>query len=161
MHVPPRDRHAFILNRNMMLNVFGVGVFFFLLTLALLYVFIHADIRQLSDLLHVTLGQRGHVTPYELTLLFTVFVMTHFWYLFNARAYASGGSGLDLRGCDGFITIAVVVALGQVAIVQVPVLNTFFNAVPLSLSDWVAIVLLSSLVMIVREVRAYIMRKKN
>ena len=158
MRVPPRNRRAFILNRDMMANIFGVGMFFFLLLLVLLYIFLHADIRQLSDLFHLSLGAKGHVSPYELTLLFTIFVMTHFWYLFNARAYISGGSGFNLKGCDGFVTIAVIVALGQVAIVQTPVLNSFFNSVPLGTYDWLIIISISALVSIVREVYAYLKR---
>lgn len=158
MHDPPRNRYAFILDRSMRTNIIGVGVFFFVLLLALLYVCQHADITQISDLLTVTLGSKGHVTPYELTLIFTIFVMTHFWYMFNARAYNTGGSGLNLKGCDGFVSIALIILLGQIAIVQVPLFNTFFNVVPLSLSDWFVIIILSSLVMIVRE--AYSLAKR-
>lgn len=158
MHDAPRNRKDFILNKNMRQNIFGVGIFFFVLLLVLLYIFQHSDVTQVTDLFHLSLGAKGHVSPYELTLLFTIFVMTHFWYLFNTRGYASGGSGLDLRGCDGFEIIAVTIFLGQIAIVQVPVLNTFFNSVPLSLSDWLIITSLSSLVMIVREVRALLRR---
>ena len=139
-------------------NIIGVGVFFFVLLLALLYICQHADITQISDLLTVSLGSKGHVTPYELTLIFTIFVMTHFWYMFNARAYNTGGSGLNLKGCDGFVSIALIILLGQIAIVQVPLFNTFFNVVPLSLSDWFVIIILSSLVMIVRE--AYSLAKR-
>jgi Ca2+-transporting ATPase len=153
MHDKPRNRRAFILDRSMLYNIMGVGVFFFILLVGLLYIFQHTEINQLSDLcrLHTLSDTRGEVSPYELTLLFTIFVMTHFWYMFCARAYNTGGSGLNLRDCDGFITIALIIFLGQIAIVQLPVLNTFFNVVPLSIQDWVVITLLSSLVVIVRE----------
>ena len=85
--------------------------------------------------------------------------MAHFWYLFNARGYKSGGSGLNLKGCDGFITIAVIVFLGQVAIVELPLLNRFFNVVPLSLTDWLIIVFSTSLVMVIRELYSWAKRK--
>ena len=104
------------------------------------------------------LGDKGAVTPYELTLLFTIFVMTHFWYMFNARAYKTGGSGLNLKGCDGFITIAIIVLVGQILIVQLPFLNSFFNVVPLKMIDWAIVIGLSALVMIVREIYALIKR---
>lgn len=154
----PRDRNAFILDKSMLSNILGVGLFFFFLLLGLLYIFQHSDIQQLTDLLVLKLGEKGPVTPYELTLLFTIFVMTHFWYMFNARAYKTGGSGLDLKGCDGFITIAIIVLVGQILIVQLPFLNSFFNVESLKLVDWVIIIGLSALVMIVREIYALIKR---
>ena len=154
----PRDRNAFILDKSMLTNIMGVGLFFFFLLLGLLYIFQHSDIQQLTDLLTLKLGEKGPVTPYELTLLFTIFVMTHFWYMFNARAYKTGGSGLNLKGCDGFITIAIIVMVGQILIVQLPFLNSFFNVVPLKMIDWVIIIGLSALVMIVREIYALIKR---
>ena len=78
----PRDRNAFILNKAMYQNILGVGGFFFVLLLVLLYVFEHSNITQLTDLLNVQLGASDGLTPYELTLFFTIFVMTHFFYLF-------------------------------------------------------------------------------
>lgn len=154
----PRDRNAFILDKSMLTNILGVGLFFFFLLLGLLYIFQHSDIQQLTDLLTLKLGDKGPVTPYELTLLFTIFVMTHFWYMFNARAYKTGGSGLNLKGCDGFITIAIIVLVGQIFIVQLPFLNSFFNVEPLKMIDWIIIVGLSALVMIVREIYALMKR---
>ena len=154
MDEKPRDPKGFILDRTMLHNIFGVGGFFFVVLLAMLVVFQHTDIRSMGELLHCSLGGRSHVTTYELTLLFTVFVMTHMGYMFNARGYKTGGSGWNLKGCDGFLLIATVVILGQVAIVQVPFLNNFFNVEPLSLSDWVVIFVAGFLVTGVRELWA-------
>ena len=150
----PRNRNAFILDKMMINNIMGVGLFFFVLLLALLYIFQHTDVHQLTDLLPLSLGEKNHLTPYELTLLFTIFVMTHFWYLFNARAFKTGGSGLDLKGCDSFLTIVFIILIGQIAIVQLPILNSFFNVVPLTLTDWGIIIGLSALVVVVRELFA-------
>ena len=161
MQVPPRKRSAFILDNDMIANILGVGLFFFGLLLSLLYIFQHADIHSLSDMLTLHLGEKNSVSPYELTLLFTIFVMTHFWYIFNARAYKSGGSGLNLRGCEGFIVIAAVIVIGQIMIVQVPVVNTFFNVVPLKAADWAAITVLSSAVMLTRELFSIAKPKKQ
>ncbi|MBR0115848.1 MAG: cation-translocating P-type ATPase [Prevotella sp.] len=150
----PRNRNAFILDKMMINNIMGVGLFFFVLLLALLYIFQHTDVHQLTDLLPLSLGEKSHLTPYELTLLFTIFVMTHFWYLFNARAFKTGGSGLDLKGCDSFLTIVFIILIGQIAIVKLPILNSFFNVVPLTLTDWGIIIGLSALVVVVRELFA-------
>ena len=147
----PRDRKAFILNKPMLREIVGVGGFFFLMLLGMLYIFQHADITQLTDLLHVRLGAKGHVTTYELTLLFTTFVMTHFFYLFNARAFETGRSALHFKGCNGLLTIVAIVLVGQIAMVELPGLQQFFNVEGLKLIDWVIIIIGSSLVLWVRE----------
>ncbi len=151
MHEKPRDRKASILTREMMHEIVGVGGFFFLLLLALLYIFQHADVTCLTDLAGISLGAKGHVTPYELTLLFTVFVMTHFFYLFNARAFGTGRSALHFKGCNGLVTISAIILIGQVLMVEVPGIQQFFNVTGLSLTDWVIIIVGSSLVLWVRE----------
>ena len=152
MRDKPRDRNAFILNRAMMANIVGVGGFFFVMLLAMLYVFQHADINSLTDLLTLELGAKGTVSTYELTLLFTVFVMTHFFYLFNARAFETGRSALHFKGCNGLLTISLIILVGQVAMVETPGLQKFFNVCGLSLQDWLIIVIGSSLVLWVREI---------
>jgi len=58
---------------------------------------------------------------------------------------------LNLSGCDGFITITIIILVGQILIVQAPFLNSFFNVVPLKMADWGIIIVGSALVMIVRE----------
>jgi len=152
----PRDPKAFILDNSMLRNIFGVGGFFFVVLLALLIIFQHSEITSISDLASFSFGKRSPVTTYELTLLFTIFVIMHMGYMFNARGYKTGtgwgGSGWNLKGCDGFLIIATVVTLGQIAIVQIPVLNSFFNVEPLPLKDWVVIFILGFLVTGVREI---------
>lgn len=163
MHDRPRDRHAFILTRPMYGEIVGVGALFFVLLFFFLLVFKHSDISSLSDMLSLNYLQlfagfgtlafwtEGHLTAYELTLLFTIFVMTHFFYLFNARAFETGRSALHFGGCKGLLTIVVIIFAGQVLMVETPILQDFFNVVSLSLKDWVAIVVGSSLVLWVRE----------
>lgn len=163
MHDRPRDRHAFILTRPMYGEIVGVGALFFVLLFFFLLVFKHTDVDSLSDMLSVnyfqifaglgtlTFWTEGHLTAYELTLLFTIFVMTHFFYLFNARAFETGRSALHFGGCKGLLTIVVIIFAGQVLMVETPILQDFFNVVSLSLKDWVAIIIGSSLVLWVRE----------
>lgn len=153
MDEKPRDPKAFILDKSMLQNIFGVGGFFFVMLLVLLIIFQHADITSMKDLLTFSFGERSHVTTYELTLLFTIFVMTHMGYMFNARGYKTGGSGWNLKNCDGFLLIATVVTLGQIAIVQVPFLNDFFNVQPLPLFDWIVIFIIGFMVTGVRELK--------
>lgn len=148
----PRDRNAFILNKPMLREIIGVGGFFFLMLLGMLYIFQHAEVKQLTDLLHLQLGAKGHVSTYELTLLFTTFVMTHFFYLFNARAFETGRSALHFKGCNGLLTIVAIILIGQIAMVELPGLQQFFNVEGLKLIDWIIIIVGSSLVLWVREI---------
>ena len=148
----PRDRKAFILNKPMLREIIGVGGFFFLMLLGMLYIFQHAEVNQLTDLLHLQLGAKGHVSTYELTLLFTTFVMTHFFYLFNARAFETGRSALHFKGCNGLLTIVAIILVGQIAMVELPGLQQFFNVEGLKLIDWVIIIIGSSFVLWVREI---------
>ena len=147
----PRDRKVFILNDEMLREIVGVGVIFFLLLIGMLYIFQHADVHSLIDLLHLHLGSKGEVSPYELTLLFTTFVMTHFFYLFNAKAFKTGRSALHFKGCKGLLTIVAIILIGQVLMVELPGIQQFFNVVGLSFTDWIIILIGSSVVLWVRE----------
>ena len=154
----PRDRNAFILNKAMYQNILGVGGFFFVLLLVLLYVFEHSNITQLTDLLNVQLGASDGLTPYELTLFFTIFVMTHFFYLFCARAFETGKSALHFKGCKGLLIIAIIILVGQIAMVEIPGLQNFFNVTGLKFEDWVIIIVASSLVLWIREIWSLLKR---
>ena len=153
MEDKPRDRKSSILSKPMRYEILGVGFFFFFLLVAMLYIFEHGDYRSMSDLFfHLHIGERDGLSTYELTMLFTTFVMTHFFYLFNARAFETGLSALHFKGCEGLLLIVAVIFLGQVAMVEIPLLRDFFNVCSLKLEDWVIIVLGSSLVLWVREI---------
>lgn len=153
MEEKPRDRKSSILSMPMRYEILGVGFFFFFLLVAMLYIFEHGDYTSMSDLFfNLHIGERDGLSTYELTMLFTTFVMTHFFYLFNARAFETGQSALHFKGCEGLLLIVAVIFLGQVAMVEIPLLQDFFNVCSLKLEDWVIIVLGSSLVLWVREI---------
>ena len=145
----PRDRKAFILTKPMMKDILGVGGFFFLLLVVFLYIFQHTEITQMTDLLHCKLGEANGLSPYEQTLLFSIFVWTHLWYMFNTRSFETGKSFFQLKMSKEFFTIVAIIFIGQVVIVEG--LYDFFNCTPMKLMDWVIIVVLSSLVLWARE----------
>ena len=159
MKDPPRSREAFIINRSMWSSIIGVGGLFFFLLLGLLYLFEHADITSLTDFFHPVLSFRpdtgvtgedpGKLTPYELSLFFTIFVFLQFWNMFNARAYATGRSALHFKDCGGFIMIALVILGGQILIVSLG--GNFFNVEPLKFADWLIIIGVTSLVLWIGE----------
>lgn len=145
----PRDRKAFILTKPMMKDILGVGGFFFLLLVVFLYILQHTEITQMTDLLHCKLGEANGLSPYEQTLLFSIFVWTHLWYMFNTRSFETRKSFFQLKMSKEFFTIVAIIFIGQIVIVEV--LYDFFNCTPMKLIDWVIIVVLSSLVLWVRE----------
>ncbi len=149
MHDKPRSRTAFIINRPMRQSIVGVGGVFFLLLLGLLYYFEHTDLTSLTQVGSLPMGTNKGLSPYELSLFFTIFVFLQFWNMFNARAFETGRSAFHFKGCKGFGLIALVIFAGQILIVQFG--GEFFNVVPLSLTDWCIIVASTSLVLWIGE----------
>ncbi len=150
MNEHPRDRKSFIINRAMWINIIGVGMLFFFILFGILYVFQHSDVTSMTDLTHIRLGAKNAMTPYELSLLFTIFVMMQFWNMFNARAFSTNKSALHIKDCGEFIFIATIIFIGQILIIEVG--GNFFNVVPISLSDWIIIILSTSIVLWVGEI---------
>ena len=143
----PRKRKDFIINKKMLWNIIGTGCLFFVLLIALLYVFNHADVTRLTDIKWIPTGQKQELSPYELSLFFTTFVMLQFWNLFNAKSFAGGMPLFSLKGCKGFVTIATVILLGQILIINVG--GRFFNVVPICMTDWLIIIAASFIVTII------------
>lgn len=149
MRDKPRDRKAFIITRPMTINILAVGGFFFVTLLIFLYILEHATITQMADFLHLEVGSYKHMSPYELSLFFTVFVMLQFWNMFNARAYATGRSAFHFKDCKGFGTIVLFILIGQVLIVELG--GQMFNVTPLLWQDWAFIIISTSAVLWVGE----------
>ncbi|MDE6339571.1 MAG: cation-translocating P-type ATPase, partial [Muribaculaceae bacterium] len=121
----PRSRSAFIINRGMWQSIIGVGGFFFLILIGLLYYFQHTELDSLTQMFRVPMGENTGLSPYELSLFFTIFVFLQFWNMFNARAFATGRSAFHFKGCGGFTLIAAVILFGQILIVSIG--GEFFN----------------------------------
>ena len=111
---------------------------------------------------NTTIGTAAdEVTPYEATLLFSIFVWTHFWYMFNARSFETGESVFKLKMSQGFWTIVGIIIIGQLFITEIA--YEFFNVEPmLHTLDWhfnsagaldlLIIIVASSLVFWTREI---------
>ena len=154
---------AFIINKPMLGEILSVGIFFFVLLFGFLLMFQHADINAMTDFLNIQFSGNGEVSPYEQTLLFSIFVWTHFFYLFNARAYETGESVLlnlfsKKFWSKGFWTIVCIIVFGQLLITEV--MFKFFNVEPMLYNaehpdgwlDLLIIIGFSSLVLWVREI---------
>ena len=142
MKEKPRRNTAFIITRTMRSSILFVGVSFVIILLGLLYYFNSTD----------------GVSPYELSLFFTIFVMLQFWNMFNAKAFATGQSAFhDLKKSYGFLLVALVILLGQFIIVEIG--GEVFRTVPLKVMDWLYVIVGTSLVLIIGEIKRFIERR--
>ncbi len=135
MKSKPRNSDDFIITPPMRKNILFAGFSFVIILLALLSYF--------TD-------EEGAVSPYNLSVFFTIFVMLQFWNLFNAKAYATGKSAFHgLRNSVGFIVVAILIVVGQYLIVEFG--GEVFRTVPLSWRDWGLIIAGTSVVLWVGE----------
>ena len=159
MNAKPRDRSAFIITSHMKHRIISTGGLFFLLMMVLLYLFRHADVESLLQPWHLDFSSPGHISPYELSLFFTLFVMLQFWNLFNARAFGTGRSAFHMAHCDGFVFIALLILVGQYLIVTFG--GTMFSVVPLKAADWGIVIAATSAVLWVGELRRLIFPRRE
>ena len=94
------------------------------------------------------------ITPYELTVFFTIFVFMQFWNIFNAKAFMTGQSalkGLFTKGsAQGFILTLAIIFIGQILIVSFG--GEMFEVTPLPIVDWLRIILGTSVILWAGEV---------
>ena len=145
MQEPPRSRDAFIISPSMMRGIGICGGLFFVGTFALLYYFERVAGFDIDNV--------------ELTIFFCIFVMLQWWNLFNARGLASNHSAFhNLKGSSVFLFVLVSVLVGQWLIVTYG--GKMFRTVPLSLTQWLWIIVGTSPVLIIGELYRWIVRRK-
>lgn len=160
MQDKPRSRSAFIISPAMRWSIIGVGGVFFLLLLGILWYFEHTQLTSLTQFFSLPwIPENKGLSPYELSLFFTIFVFLQFWNMFNARAFETGRSALHLEGCTGFGLIALIIALGQLFIVECG--GAFFSVQPLKFVDWVIIIVGTSPVLWIGEIIRLCSRNKK
>ena len=128
MSEKPRDPKSFIITKDMWINIFGMGILFFIILVTLLV-----------------------TKACSLTEFFTIFVMLQWWNLFNARVFGQKRSIFNGLGKNiAFIAIASIILIGQILIVTFG--GEMFRTEPLSWQQWLFIIGITSPVVIVREV---------
>lgn len=163
----PRDRKSSILTLPMIYELLEVGFLFFAITLGFYCIFEATDVTSIPSMFHALPKSDLGMTPYEMTLLFSIFVWTHFFYLFDTRCFETHRSVFRLPMSGGFWTIVLVIVVGQIFITEVA--YEFFNVAPMfHTSDWkwngagaldfLIIVSASSLVLWVRELYTLLRR---
>jgi Ca2+-transporting ATPase len=167
----PRARDAFIITKDMARRIFGVGLLFVAVLFGFIQYFMHYGVDSMSEFRLLDYFSSyfnfhhvgGNFTPKELSLLFTIFVFMQFWNIFNAKAYHTMDSAFkglfdkDIR--RGFGVTILIIALGQVLIITFG--GEMFSVVPLPLSDWVRIIIGTSLILWLGEIERWMHRVKK
>lgn len=143
MKEKPRKQTDFILTKPMQWNILICGLTFFIAMFALL---IYDEWKFCED-----------VPVHELTMFFTTFVMMQLWNLFNAKALGTKYSSFHGLWKDkGLLLVLLIVIIGQWLIVTFG--GKMFRTVPLSFSDWLIIIVSTSIVLWIGELWRWIKR---
>lgn len=178
----PRDPNSHIINKGMGTQIVGVGILFFVILVGMWQLLWHCDIHEVSELFKsekLTLFATGifdlsktkqHLSPYELSVFFTFFVLLQFWNLFNAKYFKTSRSLIqDICGVfkkdeevktsfsPSFIYIALVILVGQIIIVTFG--REMFSVSPLSIRDWGWLLLITSPVLIIADIKRFIINR--
>ncbi len=135
MEKAPRNPEEFIISQPMTVSIFSVASIFLVFFVGFL-LYIQKD---------------QVVTPYELSLFFSTFVMLQFWNMFNAKCFGLKESAFSSISKNGsFVAIAALIFVGQIVMVQYG--GAVFRTVPLSLRDWLIIIGGTSIVLWIGEI---------
>ena len=133
----PRKQTDPIISPSMARGIIFCGLVFFAMLFALLIYF-----RNESG---------GQVDTHQLTIFFTAFVMLQFWNLFNAKTLNSHHSTFRRLYADrGLLLVLLLILAGQWLIVTFG--GRMFRTIPLSFTEWLAIIGATSIVLWVGEV---------
>lgn len=169
---PPRNPEDHIIDRSMITRILFGGLVFFGGLIALWEIMLHCNITSVSHLLSWstivegvsgTMGNASaELTPYEMGIFFSTFVLLQFWNLFNAKMFGSGktffGSLASKTSFSAsFYLIVLVILAGQIMIVNT--LGEFFDVAPLATGDWIRLILVTSPVLLIPEIVRSFRRK--
>jgi len=157
MEEKPRSVDEHIL-KGMGTGILGVGGIFTIILLVICLFFQHTEVTSLADIFKgsVVWGDYNGLSPYELGLFFTIFVMLQFWNMFNAKAFMTTDSafkGISWKKTKWFIIISLVILIGQIMMTEIPGLQEMFNVAEggIKLMDWIIIIASTSLVLWIGE----------
>lgn len=131
---PPRKASDFIIAPLMSRRILSLGAVFIVVLVGALFL----------------IRQDGLITDVELSLFYASFVLLQFWNLFNARVMGRDASAFSgILQNRAFLIIALVILIGTILIVQFG--GEIFRTVPLDAGQWIAILALTSPVLLVPE----------
>lgn len=145
MKEKPRRNEELIITPEMKKWILGAGLFFVAVTLTIFVLF---NTRS------------SGISPKELTIVFTTFVMLQFWNLFNVKVFGTYDSAFKgLLSQTGFLIVILVILLGQIIIVEWG--GEMFRTVSLSLIEWLLILVGTFPVLLINEMVRYWRRNRE
>lgn len=171
----PRDPSSHIISRAMLRRIVGTGLLFFVILVGLWQLLCHYEVTSVSALFTADAVRiffkdifsispaTAHLTPYEMGIFFSIFVLLQFWNMFNAKYFHTDRTLLQdivalftnravvKASYSGyFLLIAGVILVGQIVIVSCA--GKLFNVAPLAAEDWGWIILITSPVVLIPEI---------
>ena len=144
MMMPPKKRDENIVTPAMVGTIFITAFFFVVVMLALL-------IAMKNGFLAGDGKVDAGYTIRQVSLFFSIYVFFQVWNQINARSLTPEMSGFHrIFHNPTFLTIAAIVAIGQIAIVTFG--RTVFKVEPLSVLDWLGVITFTSSVLVFAEV---------
>lgn len=143
MNEPPRPKDEFIITPAMARTIFTCGTIF---------------VGVLLGMLFYWRATTGAPNLEQLTVFFSVFVFLQFWNMFNAKGFEACHSVLhDLRGSRTFFLVLLLIAVGQVLIVEFG--GPVFRTTPLTWVQWLEVIGYTSLIAILGDIVRSIRRR--
>ncbi len=141
----PRKESDFIISKQILRSILGIGFGMFIL----LFIFLIYCLNDKSD-----------VQAHELSIFFTTFVMFQFWNLLNAKAMGSQHSAFhDIKKDRVLLGVMFTIFIGQWIIVTFG--GKMFRTTPLSFAEWTYITVGTSAVVWIGEIYRMTIRKKK
>jgi Ca2+-transporting ATPase len=145
MKLMPRKSEDGLVSKRMIVSSLGLGLLIALQSLGVL---------------HWALNE-GVPLPKIQTLIFTLVVISMMFNAFNWRSDRYSVFTLGVFTNRSLIYAVLSTLLLQLAAVYIPLLQTAFRTVPLSLSDWVIIIPLASTTLIAMEITKYLEQRTH
>ncbi len=143
----PTNRNASIITKQMLTSMIFNA----------LYITCVIMIQMKFDILGAGFPKEGVIGPNEMqTVLFAVFAFSALFNAFNCREFGTDSILPNITKNSIFLKVIAVTAVAQIFVTEV--FAKFFNAVPLSITMWLKIIALSSLIIVVNEIVKLIMR---
>lgn len=148
----PRDREEFILNKPLIKSIFGFGLLIWALCTFVLWGMNNHEVFDNCECL------KSFFSGMNLTIFFASYMILNWWNMFNARVIGKNKSIFDgiFQNSKFYGIMALIVV---VTIIMVQLGGEVFRTEPLSAQTWGLIFLVTSPVVIVRELYFQITKK--
>jgi Ca2+-transporting ATPase len=153
MRMPLKRKDENILTPAMVRTIFLTAAFFVVVMLTLLAGMEHRGWFGLGSGSNPQPWEFAPLNVRQVSIFFTVYVFFQVWNQINCRSLVPETSGFrGLLGNPTFLTIAGTVAVVQALIISTPLLSHVFKVEPLSLADWLLILVGTASVLVFAEV---------